>query len=211
MRRRNGQKRWRRRDLVIIAPRTAKQKRVTAIADADARENWEKMIAWRDHLVKHRTLEAAYLEIIRRNIKFPHILMGQLVQAVLRNVLDDCGMPSCCVPPRCYFRPQKLVMQEGSVTAIDEETESLLDTRPPSPLIALLRLPATTEVDLFNDTTAGSYWERSDRFDVALDLTAGRRGLAGLGDVIMRWLSHLLAIDVAIEPLVARHGIGMLD
>ena len=119
-------------------------------------------------------------------------------------------MPSCCVPPRCYFRPQKLVMQEGSVTAIDEETESLLDTRPPSPLIALLGLPATTEVDLFNDTTAGSYWERSDRFDVALDLTAGRRGLAGLGDVIMRWLSHLLAIDVAIEPLVARHRIGML-
>jgi hypothetical protein len=47
------------------------------IADADARENWEMMIAWRDHLVKHRTLEAAYLEIIRRNIKFSHILMGQ--------------------------------------------------------------------------------------------------------------------------------------
>jgi hypothetical protein len=63
--------------IVIIAPRTAKQKRVTAIADADARENWEMMIAWRDHLVKHRTLEAAYLEIIRRNIKFSHILMGQ--------------------------------------------------------------------------------------------------------------------------------------
>jgi hypothetical protein len=83
--------------IVIIAPRTAKQKRVTAIADADARENWEMMIAWRDHLVKHRTLEAAYLEIIRRNIKFPHILMGQLVQAVLRNVLDDwrCLRAAC--------------------------------------------------------------------------------------------------------------------
>jgi hypothetical protein len=83
--------------IVIIAPRTAKQKRVTAIADADARENWEMMIAWRDHLVKHRTLEAAYLEIIRRNIKFPHILMGQLVQAALRNVLDDwrCLRAAC--------------------------------------------------------------------------------------------------------------------
>jgi hypothetical protein len=55
----------------------------------------------------------------------------------------------------------------------------------PSPLIALLGLPATTEVDLFNDTTAGSYWERSNRFDMALDLTAGRRDLAGLGDVII--------------------------
>jgi hypothetical protein len=65
----------------------------------------------------------------------------------------------------------------------------------------LLGLPATTEVDLLNDATAGSYWERSDRFDMALDLTAGRRGLVALGDVVTRWLAHLLAIDVAVETL----------
>jgi hypothetical protein len=45
------------------------------------------------------------------------------------------------------------------------------------------------------------YWERSDRFDMALDLTAGRRGRAALGEVITRWLAHLFAIDVAIEPV----------
>jgi len=54
------------------------------IADPDARENWEMMIAWRDHLVRHRTLEAAYLQIVRRSIKFPNLLMGQLTQAILR-------------------------------------------------------------------------------------------------------------------------------
>src|SRR5580704_1295996 len=64
--------------------------RVAAIADADARENWEMMIAWRDHLVKHRTLEAAYLEIVRRNIRFPHVLMGHLMQPILRNMLEGC-------------------------------------------------------------------------------------------------------------------------
>jgi hypothetical protein len=37
---------------------------------------------------------------------------------------------------------------------------------------------------------------------MALDLTAGRRGLAALGEVLARWLAHLLAIDIAIEPLV---------
>jgi hypothetical protein len=36
---------------------------------------------------------------------------------------------------------------------------------------------------------------------MALDMTAGRRGLAALGDVVIRWISHLLAIDVAVEPL----------
>jgi hypothetical protein len=58
-----------------------------------------------------------------------------------------------------------------------------------------------SEVDMLDDATAASYWERSDRFDMALDLTAGQRGLVALGAVVRRWLSHLLAIDVAIEPL----------
>jgi hypothetical protein len=178
---------------------------VAAITDTDARENWEMMIAWRDHLVKHRTLEAAYLEIIRRNIKFPHLLMGQLVQAILRNALDDCEDAYLLRAAEMFFRPQKLVMQEDSVTAIDEEMQSSLDPHR-SPLIALLGLPAAAEVDMLNDATASDYWKRSDRFDMALDLTAGRRGLVALGGVITRWLSHLLAIDVAVEPLAELHS-----
>jgi len=175
---------------------------VAAIIDADARDNWETMIAWRDHLVKHRTLEAAYLAIVRRNIKFPHILIGQLVQAILRNALDDCDDAFMLRAAEMFFRPQKLIIGEGSVVAVDEENESLLDRQPRSPLVELLGLPATADVDHLDDATAGSYWERSDRFDLALELTAGRRGLVALGDVVTRWLSHLLAIDVAIEPLV---------
>src|SRR6266511_4764598 len=31
---------------------------IAAIADADARENWQLMIEFRDHLLHHRTLEA---------------------------------------------------------------------------------------------------------------------------------------------------------
>jgi hypothetical protein len=99
-----------------------------------------------------------------------------------------------------FFRPQKLMIEEGSVVAVDQEMESLLDREPRSPLVALL-LPTTTQVDVLDDATAGSYWKRSDRFDMALDLTPGQRGLAALGDVVTRWLWHLLAIDVAIEPL----------
>jgi hypothetical protein len=174
---------------------------VAAIADADARENWQTIIAWRDHLIKHRTLEAAYLDIVRRNIKFPHVLIGQLVQAVLRNILDDCEDVFVLRAAEMFFRPQKLMVQEGLVTAIDEERGSLLDPQLRSPLVELLGLPASVEVDMLNDATAGSYWERSDRFDMALDLTAGQRGLVALGDAIARWLSHLLAIDVAVEPL----------
>ena len=35
---------------------------IAAIADADARENWQVMIAFRDRLLRHPTLEAAYLD-----------------------------------------------------------------------------------------------------------------------------------------------------
>ena len=41
---------------------------VAAIADADARENWTLMIAFRDHLVSHKTVEAAYLDLVRRGM-----------------------------------------------------------------------------------------------------------------------------------------------
>jgi hypothetical protein len=174
---------------------------VAAIADADARENWQVMIGWRDHLVKHGTLEAAYLDIVRHNIRFPHVLIGQLTQAILRNALDECEDVFTLRAAEMFFRPQKLLMQDGGVTAIDEETEALLGRRPRSPLIALLGFPAASEVDMLDDATAASYRERSDRFDMALDLTAGQRGLVALGAVIRRWLSHLLAVDVAIEPL----------
>jgi Family of unknown function (DUF6352) len=175
--------------------------RVAAIADADTRENWQTMIAWRDHLVRYCSLEAAYLEIVRRGIKFPHILVCQLVQAILRNALDDCSDVFMLRASEMFFRPQRLVLQEASIVAVDEETNPSPGLHSPSPLATLLGSWPTAEVDLLSDSTAESYWERSDRFDMALDLTTGRRGLIALGNVVARWLSHLLAIDVVVEPL----------
>jgi Family of unknown function (DUF6352) len=175
--------------------------RIAAIADADARENWQMMISWRDHLVKHRNLEAAYLEIVRRNIKFPHVFMDQLVHAILRNALNDCDDAFTLRAAEMFFRPQKLVIGDGSLVAVDEETQASLERRPQSPLFELLGMPAAADVDPLNEATAASYWERSDRFDMALDFAAGQRGMAALGVAITRWLSHLLAVDVAIESL----------
>ena len=183
--------------------------RVAAIADSDARENWQTMIGWRDHLVNHRTLEAAYLDMIRRQIRFPHVLIGQLTQAILRNLLDDCEDVFVLRAAEMLFRPQKLMLREGSVTAVDLETEALFGAKPRSPLVELLGLPSITDVDLLNDATAASYRARSDRFDMALDLTAGRRGAIALGEVLTRWLAHLLAIDVVIEPLTELRDVSL--
>lgn len=175
---------------------------VAAIADADARENWEVMIAFRDQLARHATIEAAYLDIVRRNLKLPHLFLSQLVHVILRNILDGCDDAFVLRAAEMLFRPQKLTLHEGSLVAADEETVSGLGQRPLSPLVSMLGLPASAEIDVLNEDNAGSYWRRSDQFDMALDLTAGRRGLIAQGEVTARWVRHLLGTSVKIEPLV---------
>ena len=64
---------------------------IAAMADKDARENWTVMIAFRDLLVRHRTVEAAYLHLVRAGFgTTPLLFVNQIVHAILRNLLDDC-------------------------------------------------------------------------------------------------------------------------
>ncbi len=178
---------------------------VRAIADADARENWGVMIAFRDQLAHHPTLEAAYLDIVRRNVRLPHLFLSQMAHAILRNILDGCDDPFVLRAAEMLFRPQKLTLHEGSLVAADEETVTGIGQKPLSPLVSMLGLPAAAEIDVLNEDNAESYWQRSDRFDMALDLTAGRYGLAALGRAIERWVAHLLGVRVKIEPLIELH------
>jgi hypothetical protein len=78
-----------------------------------------------------------------------------------------------------------------------------------SPLVAMLGLPAAGEIDVLNDDDAESYWGRSDLFDMALDLTAGRRGLDALGKVIARWIRHLLPVEVEVEALIEATDVNL--
>jgi hypothetical protein len=177
-------------------------KDVAAIADADARENWELMIGFRDHLVRHATLEAAYLALLRHGVgKTPPIFINQLVHVILRNALDGCDDPFVLRAAELFFRPQRMTLHEGALLAADDETIAGTGGGPVSPLVSMLGVPAASAIDVLVEDNAQSYWTRSDQFDMAFDLTTGRRGLAALGEVITRWLAHLHALDVAIEPL----------
>jgi hypothetical protein len=183
---------------------------IAKIADADARENWRLLIAFRDQLLSHKTLEAAYCDLVRGGaVATPPLFINQLVHVILRNVLDGCDDPFMLRAAELFFRPQKLALHEGSLIAIDEETVTGARPQSVSPLVAMLGLPTTGEVDVLNDANAQTYWERSDRFDFGLDLTAGRRGLDALGNVIGRWITHLLSIEAAIEPLIAASDVNL--
>jgi hypothetical protein len=183
---------------------------IGAIADADARENWTLMIGWRDLLIAHRTIEAAYLDLVRRGVgNTPLLFLNQLVHVILRNALDGCEDAFMLRAAELFFRPQRLTTHEGSLIAADEETVAGAGAQSASPLVSMLGLPANAAIDVLNEDNAATYWERSDRFDMALDLTAGRRGLGALGDVILRWLEHLLVVKGTIEPLTAVREVSL--
>ncbi len=175
---------------------------IAAIADADARENWALMIAFRDRLLAHPTLEAAYLALIREGVgRTPPLFVNQLVHVILRNILDGCDDAYLLRAAELFFRPQRLTVHEGALLAADEERVAGSNPAPLSPLVGLLGLQKSAAIDVLGERNAADYVARSDAYDMALDLTAGRRGLAALAEVIARWVRHLLAVEVAVEPL----------
>jgi hypothetical protein len=161
------------------------------------------MLAFRDHLVRHRTIEAAYTDLMRGGIgNTPPMFVHQLVHVILRNILDGCNDPLMLRAAEMFFREQRLTLHDGSLIAADEETISGLGRQPLSPLVSMMGLPAAANIEVLNEDNAQTYWERSDLFDTALDVTAGRGGLAALARVIEAWVGHLLSVAVEVEPVV---------
>jgi hypothetical protein len=191
--------------------RTVSEADIAAIADADARENWTLMIAFRDRLVRHKTLEAAYVDLVRNGLgSTPPLFLNQLVHVILRNALDDCEDALVLRAAEIFFRPQRMTLHEGSLIAADEETIAGSGATPLSPLVSMLGLPAAADIDVLGEDNADTYWERSDLHDTALDLTAARPGLAALATVIERWVAHVLNCEVTVEPLIEVRDVNLI-
>ena len=175
---------------------------IAAIADSDARENWQILINFRNHLLRHKTLEAAYSELIRNRIGgVPLLFINQLVHVILRNALDGVEDARVLRAAELFFRVQRVTVHDGSLIAADEETIGGINTAPVTPLVSMLGIPPEAEIDIINDDNAGSYWGRSDQFDTALDVTSGHDGLAALAQAMQRWIIHVLGVDVTIEAI----------
>ena len=188
--------------LIADSRRSVTGSEIMEIADKDARENWEILIAFRDHLIRHKTLEAAYVDLMRRGVgRTPPLFINQLVHVILRNALDDVADPYILRAGELFFRTQRVTLHDGSLIAADEETVAGGAEAPASPLISMLGLPPDAAIEVLNDNNAGSYWQRSDRYDMALDLSGGRAGLSALAKAMERWVGHLLSVAVTIEPL----------
>ena len=191
-------------ELLADPHRVVAVEEVAAIANADARENWQVVLALRKLLLREPTLEAAYLALVRSgSVNMPPLFVNHLVHIILRNALDGCEDPFVLRAAELFFRPQRILPYEHSLLLGDAEVIGGPSPTPALSLMSMLGAPIGTEVDVLNEANADSYWHRSDRFDLALDFTGGTRGPAALADAMRRWISHLLGVDVTIEPLTA--------
>jgi len=108
-----------------------------------------------------------------------------------------------------FFRSQRLTVHEGALLAADEERVAGSSPAPLSPLVAMLGLERSAAIDVLGEHNAQAYFSRSDAYDMALDLTAGRRGFVALAQVIARWVDHLLAVAVDVEPLTELRNVRL--
>lgn len=182
----------------------------TGLTDADAAENWELFLAFRDALVAAPTIEAAYLRLARGDLAgTPPLFMTQLVHVILRNALHGCTDAATVRAAELFFRPQRVTYHNGSVLLADAEAiETHEQQRRASPLLAMLAPAPVEELTVLTDANADDYWGRSDAFDMVFDLGPSAVGaVAGgrdaLGRALRIWVRHMLGFDTAIDPLPA--------
>lgn len=176
---------------------------IAAIADGDARENWRFLLGWRERLLAAPTLEAAYAGIIRAGVSgVPPLFLDQLVHVILRAALDAEDDPFVVRAAECLFRPQRVTFHENTILLADAEMiEGHEADRHASPLLAMLGGPAVTSLDILKSANAGQYWQRSDAFDMVLDLGGAPSGRAALGKALAHWLRQIHGFETAIETV----------
>ena len=178
---------------------------IRTIEDADARENWAVMLDFRDLLLQHATIEAAYLTLMRRGVgQTPPLFVSQLLHVIMRNVLDGETDPVVLRAGEMMFRPQRLTQEKGGMLLADEEiVDGEEQSKHNSPLTAMLGEHKARQLDVLTAENAELYWKRSDQFDMVLDFAPKGAGRKALAKVMERWLRHMLGLAARITPLDA--------
>ena len=180
------------------------------LADRDTAENFGLFLRFRDHLIRHDTIEAAYLALFAEAgaPSLPPLFVDHLTHVLARHMLDGAADPFRFRAGELLFRSQRITLDDGRVLAADEETVAQLGRDGGFGALGQLVLDAATplrqvELDVLREENASVYWERADRFDTVLELGFTRPGLDALARVLERWLAHLLDVTVTLQPVQA--------
>lgn len=181
---------------------------IAALADADARENWTFMMAFRDRLLAAPSLEAVYVSLARNGARdLPPIFFSQLCHLILRNALEGCEDPYVLRAAELFYRSQKATVHDGVLLLADAEVveaqHNAQQELHASPLTAMLQPQAFGDMDVMDDDNAWTYWSRSDAHAMAMNLGGNPRARDGLCRVIERWIAHLLGVAAKVETVAS--------
>jgi hypothetical protein len=186
--------------------KSVSEQEIGAVADVDTQENYRILLRFFERLLKSDTVEACYIDIIKDpDAVFPGLFMDQLVQVVLRNILDEKQYPLWARAAELLFREQVVTVKEGSIIVADGETVEMRTAGGgeggPGQLV-VETAPARIEVDMdvLREQNYESYWNRSEYYDTALDITYLQPGQDALCRVMELWIKHFLDVDVSIQP-----------
>ncbi|CAN7348151.1 DUF6352 family protein [Acidovorax sp. LjRoot74] len=196
---------------------------LASLEDDDARENYTVFLRFRDGLLAAGTLEAYYLQLMRSGaVNVPAVFIDAVVQALLRNLLDNCNDAFEARAAEMLFRSQRVTLQDAQMLAGDRATLDMLNETAGLGEVGRMLLQSgalqpTAQVKVLSADNAGQYWQESDRHHFLLDLTheltqdlshgltfkmtRARSGLKALARVLERWVAHLLGVQVQIEPV----------
>lgn len=206
--------------------RPVAESELQALQDEDVRDSYRLFLRFRDGLLAAGTLEGYYLGLFPRDgsgsINIPPLFVDLLVQAILRNLLDEGADVYEVRAAEMLFRSQRISTQEGQVLSADQGVVDMLqDTGGLGDFgrfLAEAKAPLRSiDLQVLTDDNAPDYWLTSDGHRFLLDLTheisndlshglvltmtRARSGLKALARVLEKWVLHLLGTTVSIQPL----------
>ncbi len=183
------------------------EEELTSIQDKDTIGNYRLFLSYRDKLVAAKNIESFYLSLFQgEGISFPPMFIDNLVHVIMRNVLDGCNDPYEIRVAELFFREQTFMRNEGALLLADSETVENIKPKDPGMgdigrmLAESGTIPVNAELDVLNDDRLAEFWQRSDKYDLVLDLTFPRDGVNALCKVISKWVAHFYQVNVDVSP-----------
>jgi hypothetical protein len=190
--------------LLAMPTATVSAEQVAALADPDARANYQFFLRFRDDLLAAGTLEAAYMRLMREPLTLPPLFVDGLVATITGYLLAGNEDAFQVRAAELLFRPQRLSLTEGRLLCADLEG---LDRRQASAGL----------LDVLSPDNAAEFWQCGEQQLFALDLThevanqlghglsfnltLKHSGLKALAQVLALWLKHFLGRPLSISAL----------
>ncbi len=186
-------------------PRAAiDDRRIAALADSDARENYRVMLRFREHLLAAPSLETCYSRMFQdRDVTLPPLFIDQLVQVILRNILDGCDNGLIARAAELFYRQQRVNVDRGSVMLADATTVALHESGSGLGNIGKLIIEAqmplkAIDLNVLDEDNSALYWLRDERYDTvfALNSAPAREAFCR---VIETWIAHFHQTPVKVS------------